>query len=103
VPALAVAFTLRAEREEQRGERMPGPAVRALARTLGGMEGGFDALAALVDHPRCFVRALAIANLGRPDPERARTIISRALHDPDRRVRRTAAARLRQLGVRRHV
>jgi HEAT repeat protein len=102
-PALVVAFTHAAELEEQRGERTPGPAVRALARTLGRMdEGGPEALAALVDHPRCFVRALAIANIGRSDPERARAIISRALRDPDPRVRRTAAGRLRQLGARCH-
>jgi HEAT repeat protein len=100
VPLLGAAFRREAGREETRGKRMPGPAVRAMAHALGQMDE--EALSALVDHPRSFVRALALANLGHTDPEWAAPIITRALRDADRRVRRTAVARLKQLGVRRH-
>jgi HEAT repeat protein len=103
IPRIVAAFTRGVEREEGRGERMPGAGVRTLARTLGQLgPAGARALAELLDHPRCFVRALAVANLGQLEPDRAGSLIGRALCDPDRRVRRTAAARLKQLGVRRH-
>lgn len=103
VPSILEALTVAAERDERQGERMPGPGPRAMARTLGQIDSeDVNALATLLEHPCCFLRALAVAHLGRTDPEGAASLVSRALRDRDRRVRRTAAARLRQLGVRRH-
>jgi HEAT repeat protein len=101
VPSILEALTLGAERDERQGERMPTAGVRAMARTLGQIEdAGVKALTTLSEHPCCFLRALAVAHLGRTDPEGAVAVISRALRDKDQRVRRTAAARLKQLGVR---
>lgn len=103
VRALLEALTLRAAHEERRGERMPGAGARAMARTLGQIpNAGVRALATLLEHPCCFLRALAVAHLGHTDREGTVPLISHALCDRDRRVRRTASARLKQLGMRHH-
>jgi HEAT repeat protein len=103
VPLLVGALTGETAAEEARGERMPGRAACAMARALGQLGATAEAaLARLAEHRQPFVRALAVAHLGVGASERATRVFRRALRDRDARVRRTAAARLKELaGARR--
>jgi HEAT repeat protein len=80
----------------------PSRKLRTLGRTLAAMgPEAAESLAALTEHPSPIVRGIAVAYVGAGGGALAQLVIHRALADPDRRVRRTAAALRRRAETRR--
>jgi len=93
VEQLTAAFTLEASQADARAEPAPPPVLRLIARTLARLgERGLAVLVAFTQHPSPLARGVAVGTLAWADSERAWPAIPEALHDPDRRVRRTARA-----------
>jgi HEAT repeat protein len=98
VRALVDALGIEAERANAEGDHAPSRPLLAMARTLGRMgEPGLRALVSLARHASPLVRGVAVANLGRAHSALARSVIVRAVKDPDVRVRRTAIAMLESI------
>jgi HEAT repeat protein len=96
VATIVDALTAEADRAEVDDERAHASVLRSMARVLGRMgASGRAALTSLVGHRNPLIRGLALANLARADLALAAPLLRHALRDPDPRVRRTAAALLR--------
>jgi HEAT repeat protein len=100
LPRLAEAVSAEAAATSTRGIRGALRRLRSMVRVIARMgEPGTRALAQLACHDSALVRGLAVAHLGRTEAPIARSVIVAALRDPDARVRRTAAAGARRMGV----
>ncbi|HXJ78150.1 MAG TPA: hypothetical protein VMS64_05650 [Candidatus Methylomirabilis sp.] len=100
LPRLAAAVSAEAAAASSHGTRGALRRLRSMVRVIARMgEPGTRALAQLAHHDSALVRGLAVAHLGRTGAPIARSIVAAALRDPDARVRRTAAAGARRMGV----
>jgi len=100
LPPLVDALSAGAAATATRSVRGPSRTLRSMVRVIARMgEPGTRALAELAHHRTALVRGLAVAHLARTRAPMARPIIAAALRDPDARVRRTAAAGARRMGI----
>jgi len=100
LPPLVEALSAEAAATSTRSVGGPSRTLRSMVRVIARMgEPGTRALAELAHHRSALVRGLAVAHLGRTRAPIARPIIAAALRDPDARVRRTAAAGARRMGL----
>lgn len=82
------------------GARTPSRRLRAMVRALAGTDArGERALWRLASDPDPILRGLTLGQLAKRDPALAAPLVEACLRDPDARVRRTAAACARQLGL----
>jgi HEAT repeat protein len=99
---LVEAVSAEAAAASTRGIRSSLRRLRSMVRVIARVgEPGTRALAQLACHDSALVRGLAVAHLGRTGAPIARSTIEAALRDPDARVRRTAAAGARRMGIER--